>query len=108
MPQPALTNKLSCPSATNLPRPSLALTWSQKYKQMQEQGVRADDPEFQRAHQLLSMIQRQQAFAKQQRMAQQQVQQQRPQQTNGGAAPEAVATNGAHGEFFLSVIRIAE
>ncbi|CAG7915507.1 unnamed protein product [Penicillium olsonii] len=68
----------------------------QKYKQMQEQGVRADDPEFQRAHQLLSMIQRQQAFAKQQRMAQQQVQQQRPPQQTNGAAPEAVATNGAH------------
>ncbi|CAG8231036.1 unnamed protein product [Penicillium salamii] len=75
----------------------------QKYKQMQEQGVRADDPEFQKAHNLLSMIQRQQAFAKQQRMAQQQAQQQRPpQQTNGGINAEAVAANSAssaHGEL---------
>ncbi|KAJ5350099.1 hypothetical protein N7541_007826 [Penicillium brevicompactum] len=72
----------------------------QKYKQMQEQGVRADDPEFQKAHQLLSMIQRQQAFSKQQRMAQQQQQQGQqhrpPQQTNGNINADAIAANGAH------------
>ncbi|OGE57488.1 hypothetical protein PENARI_c002G01430 [Penicillium arizonense] len=64
----------------------------QKYKQMQEQGVRPDDPEFIKAHNLLTAIQRQQAYQKQQRMAQQQ----RQQQQMNGAAPEA-APNGTHG-----------
>ncbi|KAJ5803999.1 uncharacterized protein N7518_000302 [Penicillium psychrosexuale] len=63
----------------------------QKYKQMQEQGVRPDDPEFLKAHNLLAAIQRQQAFQKQQRMAQQQ----RQQQQMNGATPEAA--NGSHG-----------
>lgn len=67
----------------------------QKYKQMQEQGVRPDDPEFLKAHNLLAAIQRQQAFQKQQRMAQQQAQQQRQQQQMNGATPEAA--NGSHG-----------
>ncbi|KAJ5512317.1 HAS subgroup [Penicillium fimorum] len=67
----------------------------QKYKQMQEQGVRPDDPEFIKAHNLLAAIQRQQAFQKQQRMAQQQAQQQRQQQQMNGATPEAA--NGSHG-----------
>ncbi|KAJ5442795.1 HAS subgroup [Penicillium cf. griseofulvum] len=73
----------------------------QKYKQMQEQGVRPDDPEFIKAHNLLAAIQRQQAFQKQQRMAQQQAQQaqqaqqQRQQQQMNGATLEAA--NGSHG-----------
>ncbi|CAP96635.1 hypothetical protein E8E15_005628 [Penicillium rubens] len=67
----------------------------QKYKQMQEQGVGPDDPEFLKAHNLLAAIQRQQAFQKQQRMAQQQAQQQRQQQQMNGATPEAA--NGSHG-----------
>lgn len=72
-----------------------SLTLSQKYKQMQEQGVRPDDPEFLKAHNLLAAIQRQQAFQKQQRMAQQQ----RQQQQMNGATPEAA--NGSHGKFCL-------
>lgn len=74
-----------------------SLTLSQKYKQMQEQGVRPDDPEFLKAHNLLAAIQRQQAFQKQQRMAQQQAQQQRQQQQMNGATPEAA--NGSHGKL---------
>jgi hypothetical protein len=67
---------------------------------MQEQGVRPDDPEFIKAHNLLAAIQRQQAFQKQQRMAQQQAQQaqqQRQQQQINGATPEAA--NGSHGKL---------
>ena len=60
---------------------------------MQEQGVRPDDPEFLKAHNLLAAIQRQQAFQKQQRMAQQQ----RQQQQMNGATSEA--TNGSHGKL---------
>jgi ATP-dependent helicase STH1/SNF2 len=86
---------------THLPMPRLSLlsslTLSQKYKQMQEQGVRPDDPEFLKAHNLLAAIQRQQAFQKQQRMAQQQAQQQRQQQQMNGATPEAA--NGSHGKL---------
>lgn len=81
---------------------------------MQEQGVRADDPEFQKAHQILSMIQRQQAFSKQQRMAHQQQQQQQqvqqhrpPQQTNGNMNTDAVVSNGAHGKLPLDCLRTA-
>ncbi|KAJ5146317.1 HAS subgroup [Penicillium bovifimosum] len=62
-----------------------------KYRQMQEQGVRSDDPEFLKAQSVLIAIQRQQAFQKKQRFAQQQQQQQ---QANG-ATPEAA--NGSHG-----------
>lgn len=83
------------PYAFCLPVPS-SLTLSQKYKQMQEQGVRPDDPEFLKAHNLLAAIQRQQAFQKQQRMAQHQAQQQRQQQQMNGA-PEAA--NGSHGKL---------
>lgn len=74
----------------------LTLTSSQKYKRMQEQGVRSDDPEFLKAHNLLTAIQRQQAFQKQQRMAQQQTQQQRQQQQANGATPDPA--NGSHGK----------
>jgi ATP-dependent helicase STH1/SNF2 len=73
-----------------------ALTLSQKFKQMQEQGVRHDDPEYLKAHNLLSAIQRQQAYQKQRQFAQQQQQlqaQQRQQQMNGGDT----STNGARG-----------
>lgn len=64
---------------------------------MQEQGVRPDDPEFLKAHNLLAAIQRQQTFQKQQRIAQQQAQQQRQQQQLNGATPEAA--NGSHGKL---------
>ncbi|PGH15770.1 hypothetical protein AJ79_02150 [Helicocarpus griseus UAMH5409] len=46
----------------------------QKFRQMQEQGVRHDDPEYIKAHSLLSAVQRQQAFQKQRQFAQQQQQ----------------------------------
>ncbi|EIT72547.1 superfamily II DNA/RNA helicase [Aspergillus flavus] len=65
----------------------------QKYKQMQEQGVRHDDPEFLKAQHLLSAVQRQQFFQKQRQVAQQQLQAQQRQQMNG-AGPDSAATNG--------------
>ncbi|KAL3437575.1 SNF2 family N-terminal domain-containing protein [Aspergillus tetrazonus] len=70
----------------------------QKFKQMQEQGVRQDDPEYLKAHNLLSAVQRQQAFQKQRQLAQQQqqLQAQRQQQQNGSSAQEAVAPNGVN------------
>lgn len=68
-----------------------------KYKQMQEQGVRHDDPEYLKAHNLLSAVQRQQVFQKQ-RFAQQQLQaQQRQQQLNGVTPETAAAANGVNG-----------
>ncbi|KAL1957692.1 hypothetical protein VTO42DRAFT_5669 [Malbranchea cinnamomea] len=80
----------------------------QKYRQMQEQGVRHDDPEFLKAHNLLAAVQRQQAYQKQ-RLAQQQLlaqrqqqamrQQQAPvsgQQANGVASADN-GTNGVDG-----------
>ncbi|KAL4980225.1 SNF2 family N-terminal domain-containing protein [Aspergillus desertorum] len=70
----------------------------QKFKQMQEQGVRQDDPEYLKAHNLLSAVQRQQAFQKQRQLAQQQqqLQAQRQQQQNGSSAQEAAAPNGVN------------
>ncbi|KAI9924424.1 hypothetical protein AWENTII_003830 [Aspergillus wentii] len=78
----------------------------QKYKQMQEQGVRQDDPEYLKAHNLLSAIQRQQVYQKQRQYAQQQQlqaqqqrqqqQQQQQQQQLNGATPDPAA-NGVHG-----------
>ncbi|OJD26351.1 hypothetical protein ACJ73_02266 [Blastomyces percursus] len=47
----------------------------QKFRKMQEQGVRPDNPEYIKAHGLLSAVQRQQAFQKQRQLAQQQQQQ---------------------------------
>jgi len=64
---------------------------------MQEQGVRPDNPEYLKAHNFLSAVQRQQVFHRQ-RYAQQQQQlqaQQRQQQLNG-TPPDAIA-NG-HGK----------
>ncbi|KAF9890933.1 hypothetical protein FE257_005190 [Aspergillus nanangensis] len=62
----------------------------QKFKQMQEQGVRHDDPEYLKAHHLLSAVQRQQMFQKQRQIAQQ-----RQQQLNG-VTPDAATPNGVH------------
>ncbi|PLB51855.1 putative RSC complex subunit [Aspergillus steynii IBT 23096] len=70
----------------------------QKYKQMQEQGVRQDDPEYLKAHNLLSAVQRQQVFHKQRQIAQQQqLQAQQRQQQLNGATPDAAAANGVNG-----------
>ncbi|EAU30536.1 SNF2-family ATP dependent chromatin remodeling factor snf21 [Aspergillus terreus NIH2624] len=69
----------------------------QKYKQMQEQGVRHDDPEYLKAHNLLSAVQRQQVFQKQRQIAQQQqLQAQQRQQQLNGTTPEAAGPNGMH------------
>ncbi|KAI1990152.1 transcriptional regulator [Ophidiomyces ophidiicola] len=72
-------------------QPSLPpnLTHQHKYRQMQEQGVRPDDPEFLKAHNLLSAIQRQQAFQKQRHA--QQLQAQRLQQTQQQQQAQAQA-----------------
>ncbi|KAJ5381312.1 Chromatin structure-remodeling complex subunit snf21 [Penicillium cataractarum] len=71
----------------------------QKFKQMQEQGVNPNDPEYIKAHQLLATIQRQQLMKQKQRQQQaQQVQQQVAHPVNvnqNGAGPDA-ATNGVH------------
>lgn len=60
---------------------------------MQEQGVRHDDPEYLKAHNLLSAVQRQQAYQKQRQMqmlhAQRQQQQPQPPQQVPQAAPQA-------------------
>ena len=47
---------------------------------MQEQGVRQDDPEYIKAHNLLAAVQRQQTFQKQRQMQARQLQQQTQQQ----------------------------
>lgn len=65
---------------------------------MQEQGVRHDDPEYLKAHNLLSAVQRQQVFQKQKQMHQLQAQQ-RQQQMNG-ATPDGTA-NGVNGRTTL-------
>ncbi|PYI10015.1 chromatin structure-remodeling complex subunit snf2 [Aspergillus sclerotiicarbonarius CBS 121057] len=69
----------------------------QKFKQMQEQGVRHDDPEYLKAHNILSAFQRQQAFHKQRQMHQQHLQVQQRQQQLNGATPDVVAANGMNG-----------
>ena len=70
---------------------------------MQEQGVRHDDPEYLKAHNLLSAVQRQQVFQRQRQFAQQQIQQRQQQQN--GATPD-VATNGVHGKAIASRVFI--
>ncbi|KAF7719617.1 Chromatin structure-remodeling complex subunit snf21 [Penicillium ucsense] len=73
----------------------------QKFKQMQEQGVSPNDPEYIKAHQLLATIQRQQVLKQKQRQQQaQQAQQQGPHAMNmnapqNGAMSDAAA-NGLH------------
>ncbi|KAH3329788.1 hypothetical protein KXW13_008421 [Aspergillus fumigatus] len=69
----------------------------QKFKQMQEQGVRHDDPEYLKAHNLLAAVQRQQVYQKQRQFAQQQLQAQHRQQQLNGATPESAAANGING-----------
>ncbi|EAW12541.1 putative RSC complex subunit (Sth1) [Aspergillus clavatus NRRL 1] len=69
----------------------------QKFKQMQEQGVRHDDPEYLKAHNLLAAVQRQQVYQKQRQFAQQQLQAQHRQQQLNGATPDAAVVNGVNG-----------
>ncbi|THC95532.1 hypothetical protein EYZ11_005004 [Aspergillus tanneri] len=69
----------------------------QKFKQMQEQGVRHDDPEYLKFHNILSAVQRQQVYNKQRQIAQQQLQAQQRQQQLNGVTPESAAANGVNG-----------
>lgn len=66
-----------------------------KYQQMQDQGVRPDNPEFIKAVNILQAVQKQQNFVKQRALAQQQSQQQQAQQQQIAKAQET--TNGANG-----------
>lgn len=73
---------------------------------MQKSGVRQDDPEYIKAHNILVAVQKQQAFAKQRWQQQQQVQQQRQQQAqqqqqqqqSNGNNNEQQAANGVNSE----------
>lgn len=65
---------------------------------MKEQGVRQDDPEYLKAHNLLTAISQQQQFARQRQayaQQQQQAQHRQQQQQNGGSSQ--AATNGIKG-----------
>ncbi|KAI4177767.1 MAG: hypothetical protein LQ343_000231 [Gyalolechia ehrenbergii] len=66
-----------------------------KYQQMQDQGVRHDNPEYIKALNILQAVQKQQNFVKQRALAQQQTQQQQAQQQQIAKAQET--TNGANG-----------
>lgn len=71
---------------------------------MQKSGVRQDDPEYIKAHNILLAVQKQQAFAKQRFQQQQQIQQQQQrqqqqmQQSNGNANEQQQAANGLNSE----------
>lgn len=77
--------------------------------------MRHDDPEYLKAHNLLSAVQRQQVFQRQRQFAQQQIQAQQRQQQLNGATPDA-APNGVHGKnghttdraFFLRIISLED
>jgi ATP-dependent helicase STH1/SNF2 len=72
---------------------------TQKFQQMQKQGVRPDDPEFLKAHYLLAAVQRQQVFQKQRQfMHQQHQQQQQQQQQQLQAQPRQQQLNGTNVE----------
>jgi ATP-dependent helicase STH1/SNF2 len=75
---------------------------------MQKSGVRTDDPEYIKAHNILLAVQKQQAFAKQRFQQQQQLQQQRQQQqqqiqqSNGNGneqLQQQQAANGVNSEY---------
>ncbi|KAH8702492.1 putative RSC complex subunit [Talaromyces proteolyticus] len=69
----------------------------QKYREMQSSGVRHDDPEYIKAHNILAAVQKQQNFARQryQQQQQQRQQQQQLQQSNGNGSE--APTNGVNG-----------
>ncbi|CRG87113.1 ATP-dependent helicase STH1/SNF2 [Talaromyces islandicus] len=69
----------------------------QKFREMQKSGVRQDDPEYIKVHNILVAVQKQQVFAKQ-RFQQQQIQQQRQQQMqqSNGNNSEQQAANGVN------------
>ncbi|EPS34399.1 hypothetical protein PDE_09363 [Penicillium oxalicum 114-2] len=69
----------------------------QKYKQMQEQGVNPNDPEYIKAHQLLATIQRQQIMKQKQRQQQAQQAQQQGSHPMNGPQNGAVADGAANG-----------
>lgn len=68
----------------------------QKYREMQQSGVRHDDPEYIKAHNILSAVQKQQAYAKQRFQQQQLQRQQQLQQQSNGNAADGIA-NGVNG-----------
>lgn len=80
----------------------ICLTPLQKFRQMQEQGVRHDDPEYLKAHNLLAAVQRQQVFQKQKQLQQLQAQQRQQQQLNG-TTPDG-APNGVNGMVPLTYV----
>lgn len=72
---------------------------------MQRSGVRQDDPEYIKVHNILAAVQKQQAYQKQRQMHQQQLQQQQlqqqqlqQQQPNGNNVD--VVANGVNGMSF--------
>lgn len=104
----------SLPSAPNMAaaQPSLPAHLTQqhvqeiyqKYRQMQEQGVRHDDPEFLKAHNLLSAVQRTQAYNKQRQLQQLQAQrlqqsqqQSQPSQPQPLQQPNGISADGTNG-----------
>ncbi|KAL8692173.1 MAG: hypothetical protein Q9218_002750 [Villophora microphyllina] len=78
----------------NLTRAQIHETF-QKYRQMQEQGVRQDDPEFLKAINLLKAVQQQSNFNREKALAQQQTQQQSAQQPQANKTQDAA--NGVNG-----------
>jgi ATP-dependent helicase STH1/SNF2 len=71
---------------------------------MQEQGVRHDDPEYLKAHNLLAAVQRQQAFQKQRHFQQQQqLQAQRQQQLNG-TGQDSAGPNGINSKAYYIIL----
>ena len=69
------------------------LIWPKKYKQMKEQGVRQDDPEYIKAHQILVAVQKQRQFQAQQQ-AQQQAHQRQSTQQQSNTPLNANGVNG--------------
>ncbi|KAK2793864.1 hypothetical protein FQN50_009971 [Emmonsiellopsis sp. PD_5] len=70
----------------------------QKFRQMQDQGVRPDDPEYLKAHNLLAAVQRQQAYQKQRQIAQQQQLQNQRQQLAQQQQQQSQQVNGVSGD----------
>lgn len=76
---------------------------TQKYKQMKENGVRPDDPEFLKAHNLLSAVTQQQHFAKQRQLEAQRRQQQQLQQNQANGATSDNTANGVNGKYMSTL-----
>lgn len=84
----------------------LSLTLTQKYQRMKEAGVREDDPEYLKAHNLLTAVSQQAQFRKRQAQQQEaiarqqrQIQQQQNPVTIQNTANGSNGTNGANGKI---------